>query len=1195
MPKILVGSMLSVGREKLIAEAVKHIDKTGARFIYLVPTAQLQKEVESSLTRAFNDQSHAGTDNGGRDLASQDHSKGSSFAVPGLRVLMFDGFVNELLKDASLYRVPIRPYQQRLVLKELTAKLYAENQFACLSEMINRDGFYTSLLEWLKEVKRTGLSAEAWLAHASTDKERELGFIYQAYEEFLTATNLTDTERNYANLLEWLPSLAGSSTGVTSGIPGQTDIVIVDGFYKLNQLQLRFIAELLELGLDVIVHTFLEDERQELFLSTQEMVQQLQQMANGKSWRWEIERLDESDLTTRPETLNHLKRQLFNVNAVQIEGNAALEIVHTPDPYREIMEIGRRIKQSLLKDQECKLDEIAVIFRNVEYYHGYVEEIFGELGISFEISTGAELRHTPVFKLILKIYKVLQDNWSRESVIEILKSQYLQIAEAEEAELFEQIILTAGIIGGREEWQQKLARFRTRLERELQHEEKKAGSNSKLVVLRENLATLERLGKVLNDLFPRLNSLYREKTVLKHAKALLEFFVAYGLEQQVLHTGDAEVLRRDLKSLGNLRRLLEEIVRLGKLLQAYRSGVTSIPVTTKTLGNAEWQLAAQEFLEALSAGAEEVIIPEPRAKYDAVQILTPSESRGYHFKLVFIGGLLEGEFPWYGYRDWLFKPEERRILKGRGIYFKQFYERLEEERLFFLEAVNTASEQLVLSCPGLQSDDAVQASSFLQETLNLFTEESISSADVVPGMLAGLRVELEQALTRRELEEVLLQELCVSMGNLENLPAYQEIALAAEPGVSRALLTPEMVKLAELYWRGEMVRLREGQSFSEYDGLCTAEAIRERLQQMYHAGKVYSISQINDYAVCPFQFFAKRILGLDEVEEPVLRLEPLDLGNIYHQVLFLFFRDFPGWREESLEAALERICDLATQVMANYPAGFSLPVGLWTIYQEEIVENLQRILTFEYQEAEKQEFQLKPTYFEASFGLYREYQEEGTLNHPDPVVIHRVISESTDSTEAITVKFSGKIDRIDQSSDGRYLVIYDYKLGRREGFEEMDAGIDLQLPVYIKAVSMLCGEDKEVLGAGYFSLLKCDRKSGVWRNVREDLIPVTSRSKSCRNEADWQDFLQKVDGFIIDYINRIKAGDFQVNPQKCPDYCKFKQICRFDAPRIRRKTLAGIGEDVQQDIAGQAQSTVQKQALEQQIKVNLGEVAPHGI
>lgn len=1159
MPKILIGPMLSAGRSRLIAEVMPFIDEGGARFAYLVPTAQLQKEVERMLTQAL-------IQRAGKPFEGQNPE--GAYAFPGPGVYMFDGFVNELLKDASLYQTPIRPYQQRLALKELTARLQVANRFTCLSEMIERDGFYTSLLDWLREIKRAGIAAENWLTHhARTDQERELGYIYQAYEEFLTATKLVDNERNYANLLGHL-----SSPDRCADLLGNIEIVIVDGFSKLNQLQLRLLAGLRELGLEVIVHTFLEDERRELFLTAQEMLDQLQKMAAAQGWHWEVERLTEVEETSRPETLNHLNRQLFNVNAVQIEGDTALKIVHTPDPYREIVEIGRRIKRDLLSERECKLDEIAVILRNAGYYHAYIEEVFGELGIPYEISSGAELRHTPVFKLILKIYKVLQDNWSRESVTEVLKSQYLHIAEPEEAERFEQIILEAGIIGGRAEWMKKLKRFRLRLEREMERAEGKTTQQ-------ENLVALEHLEKVLAQLFERLGQLQREKTVLKHAKALLEFFTAYGLERQVLQIGDANVLRRDLKSLSNLRRLLEEIVRLGKLLQEYRYD----PAGSVTTGG-EWQLTAQEFVQALSAGAEEIIILEPRAKYDAVQILTPSESRGFRFKRVFVGGLLEGEFPWYGRRDWLFKPEERRALKERGIYFKQFYERLEEERLFFLEAVSTATERLVLTCPGLQTDDSVQASSFLQETLNLFTDHSILRTDVVPGIPGGQRVELENALTRRELEEVLLQELSSGMGNLA---VQREIATAAEEGLSRSLLTPELVKLAELYWRGEMIRLREGQSFSIYDGVCTDRAIASHLQKMYHAGRVYSISQINDYAVCPFQFFAKRILGLDEVEEPVLRLEPLDLGNIYHQVLFLFFKDFPGWQAESLEEAIARLRSLALQVMTDYPAGLSLPLGLWSIYQEEIVENLTRILTFEYQEAEKQGYQLKPTYFEASFGLYREYQEEGTLNHPDPVVIRRAISESTDAAGERVVKFSGKIDRIDQSADGRYLVIYDYKLGRREGFDEMDAGIDLQLPVYIKAVSMLFGEEQEVLGAGYFSLLKCDRKSGVWRNVREDLIPVTARSKSCRNATDWQDFMGKIDGYIIDYIDQIKAGDFRVKPQKCPEYCKFKQICRYDAPRIRRKTLPP-GERVGTMEDGQAYH-------QQQLKLDLGEVAENGI
>ncbi|AZR72920.1 hypothetical protein BBF96_05650 [Anoxybacter fermentans] len=1090
MPEILYGPMLSTGRDELIKLCAKLLNFRGTGFAYLVPTIQLKKEVENALIniKISNCNGQIGT------------------AMQKLPIYLFDGFVNEVLKDWLVYQAPIPVYQQRLILKTVTNELLKSGQLSYLQGMVKYDGFYSSLLKWLKEVKKIGKRPEDWLTmYPISKKERELGYIYQKYEEFLDIYDLVDEERNYEILIN---RIQNSSNGSTGSFLDYLKLIVIDGFYKLNQLQLRLVKALIEQGKEVIVHTFKEEERSQLFLSSNDMIHQLQQLAHNEDWDWELKKLDELDFKSRTETLNHLCCNLFNLSAPKKEGDETVQILYTPDPYKEIEEIGRWIKRILLEDTEnrLKLDDIAIILRNVSFYHFYIEEVFRELGIPYQISAGVELSRTPIFKLILKLYNIFFEDWSRESVVEILKSQYLQFGDEKTTELYEQLILEAGVIKGHNEWLKKLKLYRTYLRKEVSK-----GSENK-----EKLDLLTQLEEVLIDLFNRLSILAQPKSLLDHSQALLKFFAAYRLDQQITKICDQEILRRDLLSLDYLQQLLLDMIQFGLLLESYQ--------------NKDKKISAKEFISFLKQAADELHIPESDVEYDAVQILTPSQSRGRSFKHVFIGGLLEGDFPWYGEKDWLFKPEERKILKERGIYFKQFYEQLEEERLFFLEAVCTAKESLVLTCPTLETEESVQPSSFIQEVLNIFKERSIKENSILTNRFQGAESILKEALTRRELDEIFLRELWES-DNVEEVFSFEELA-----------------RLQDLYLRGEIVKFREGIEFSRYDGILEQDDIIKKLKKIYHPERVYSISQINDYALCPFQYYCKRILNLDKVEEPTLRLEPLDLGNLYHQILFLFFKDFPGFKEEPLDTALNRLKEVADEVMAKYQPGLNLPSGLWAIYREEVLENLSRMISYEYEEASKQNYQLKPTFLEASFGLKKDYQEKGTVNHPEPVIIHK------DQDGEIVVKFSGKIDRIDITQDGKFLIIYDYKLGGRKGYDEIKEGIDLQLPIYIKAAQILCGQDKEVLGAGYFSLLRCERKSGIWRDIRKDLIPVTSRSKNCLTDEDWRTLLDKADQMIIEYITNIRSGYFPVNPAKeCPDYCRFKKICRYEPSRIRRK------------------------------------------
>lgn len=1116
MAKIVYGSLLSTGREKLIERCANMMDRAGVRYAYIVPTRQLQREVQLGLMERLRQ---------GRTVLA--------FLEP--RVYLFDGFVGEILKAALAYQTPLRADQQKWILRDVAYHLKEAGRLPFLQDLVGYEGFYLSLHQWLTEVKGTGVTPEGWLASAISDKERELGLIYAAYEEFLSNHALVDQERNYAEVIRQLqmggPDLqAGAFAGL--------ELVVIDGFYKLTQLQLRLVKALMEWGTEVIVHTFLEEERRELFLSAREMVEMLERSI---STAWLVER-ETSMENGRSQGLHRLCTQLFQLSAEPQACDPSVGILYTPDPYQEIEVLGRKIKQMLLEDGDLRLGELALILRNVESSHFYIDEVFRELGIPYEISMGMPLSETPIFRLVMKLYRIFAEDWSRESVVEVLKSSYLSLAKAGEAERWEEWILEAGIIGGEADWTRKLDRLQLRLTREEERARTKSVDQDELGETSEALAERVRLHRdeigalqeVLREFFLQLKKLEKTQTLFEHSKALMEFFAIYGLDRRVVETREYPLLRRDLLSLHQLQQLLGEMVRFGELFE----GIDAHSRTLQSL----------EFLQDLTAGAELSMVPEPEAKLDAVQILTPSQSRGCRFKRVFIGGLVEGEFPWYGQRDWLFKPEERKALKERGIHFKQVYERLEEERLFFLEATCSATERLVLSCPVLPGDERARSSSFLHEVQNLFLEGTLSTEVVVLERVQRDYDRLQRAMTRRELDENMLREMWESRMSGE-IPCSTE----------------QIAHLSDLLVRGEMVQSREGANYSEYDGLLAQPEIRDGLNRTYHADRVYSISQINEYAICPFQFYCKRILHLARVEEPVLRLEPLDLGNIYHQILFEFFHDFHGWEEETMDAALVRLQGIAEGVLTDHPASFSLPVGLWTAYCGEILEHLERIISFEYAEAARQGYVMRPQHLEASFGLQKGLQERDTLNHPEPVVITRTVAN--DENGEIQVRFSGKIDRIDLSADGRYLIIYDYKLGRRDGLDDMEEGLDLQLPIYVKAAKMLCGDDLEVLGAGYFSILKCDRRSGIWRDVQPELVPVSGRSKNCLSGEAWERLLAQADEFVIDYIRRIRSGDFRVDPAQCPKYCNFSKICRFEHARHRRKaaSVAAVKQEVNTD------------------------------
>ena len=70
--------------------------------------------------------------------------------------------------------------------------------------------------------------------------------------------------------------------------------------------------------------------------------------------------------------------------------------------------------------------------------------------------------------------------------------------------------------------------------------------------------------------------------------------------------------------------------------------------------------------------------------------------------------------------------------------------------------------------------------------------------------------------------------------------------------------------------------------------MCGSPLIIKRLREKYN-GHLWSVSQLEEYAFCPLQFFFKRWLHLSEWPEFETDISPLDRGNAIHLTLFRFF------------------------------------------------------------------------------------------------------------------------------------------------------------------------------------------------------------------------------------------------------------------------------------------------------------------
>ena len=220
-------------------------------------------------------------------------------------------------------------------------------------------------------------------------------------------------------------------------------------------------------------------------------------------------------------------------------------------------------------------------------------------------------------------------------------------------------------------------------------------------------------------------------------------------------------------------------------------------------------------------------------------------------------------------------------------------------------------------------------------------------------------------------------------------------------------------------------------------------------RKLYAPEKVFraSVSKVEKFNECPFKFFAKHGLRLDERAE--YKVQSFDIGDILHAVMSRFGRELKAenrsWSSiggDELNSRVDKILDEVTPRLHEKILSSTKTLEHRRQRIKNVaVESLKRLIELD------KVSKFSPTIFEAPF-------DEGDT---------RTVGDTT-------LDLSGRIDRIDLSGDGKYFLIVDYKTGKAAlKLEKIFRGLSLQLAVYLNAAKNL----PEVSGREGVAMLYC--------------------------------------------------------------------------------------------------------------------------
>ena len=420
-------------------------------------------------------------------------------------------------------------------------------------------------------------------------------------------------------------------------------------------------------------------------------------------------------------------------------------------------------------------------------------------------------------------------------------------------------------------------------------------------------------------------------------------------------------LERDLENLHHLRRFalpvigrlaafpaearwgewLERLETLAPMVLAAPDRVLAVLADLRPMA-AVGPVRLEDVRDVLQEQLTELTAEQSGRRFGRVFVGGPDQVRGRRFAVVCVPGLAEHVFPQRQRQDPLLLDELRARLDATAgdaprLGLARRHDRNAREKLLLRLAVGAATERVYLSYPRLEVGSArPRVPSFyaldLQRALtgrvpDFERMERDAFRDVEAHLAWPAPVDQARAIDPTE------HDLAVLRGLLHASPG------APVTGRARYLfrLHPALRRALAARW------IRWKRPWSKSDGLYDAgEDAKAMLAAHRLDARPYSVSALQRFAACPYQFLLAAVHRLhprEEVEPPLERMDPLTRGSLFHEVQQAVFEELRERRALPLTEAGVAGADAVTdtvldRVAADYEE--RLAPAIPRVWQDEV-------------------------------------------------------------------------------------------------------------------------------------------------------------------------------------------------------------------------------------------------------------------
>jgi ATP-dependent helicase/nuclease subunit B len=770
----------------------------------------------------------------------------------------------------------------------------------------------------------------------------------------------------------------------------------------------------------------------------------------------------------------NIREKIFLLDDKDLPKASEINIIEisASSPEEEIRLIAKEIKHLIYNDK-IHPDSICVSFNLISDHSAIVRDIFDEYGIPFNLTDRFALSESQPIIALINFLEILQNNFYYKNIFRALTGRWIKINGVELSNLL-RVSSNLKIVSGYRNWIDSI----DRVIEETKFDE--PDNDNKYLPAHFYSSAKEDIIKI-NELLKPFNTKLK---IDEFIDSLRHLIFSLRLPEIILND-QAILIEKNVKALTVFLETIDEIFNLAK----------------KENG-ADKKYSLDYYLTQIKTALQFTRYNIKERHGNGVLVTSVNEIRGLNFDYVFIGGLVDGEFPTR------YQPE----IFFSGSFKKDDYKHILEERYHFYQALCSVKKILYLTYAVKDDKKEFTPSTFLTDFSRIFL------------------------MNKKSVENFseLIQSKAELLKMLSDFPVDEVIDKYSKYGIDASKIKSDFM----------IDELRQKDAFAEspYTGSIFNELSEEAKKNLAEQKeRQYSASQLEEYAKCPFQYFVKRILQLEAVEEPTEELESFELGSIVHSILYEFYQTI------NQESVVLSNCDdetfrqaekLIFEIAENKIEKLRLYSSFLFLERERILGiagNRKNSILYKFLEEERKLKEgFKPKYFELEFGKF---------NNSDNDNYNQITIED--------INVRGKIDRIDLDETRDYFKVIDYKLGgKKPSKKDIETGISLQLPLYVYASKILIeaelNKNYKPAAAIIYSLKMNKNEFG------EKLVHLSNSRNPDEEELLKvnEDLINICNEFIPAYVKNITEGKFNLSlledrESKVCRFCDFKSICRI--------------------------------------------------